>query len=160
MAEQANMYLAKPTREPFSSGASDNYEIFLVDDSDDDAAFFQRVSLKTGFPLVLRRSSSAETAIRELARDKPDLIVLDCDMPGMGGIELLKELREMPHLSRTPIIMLSGTTSDLDLRSAYQLGINSFVVKAVEYEEYVEKVTSLIKYWLTVNCTDCKTLKR
>ncbi len=125
--------------------------LLLVEDSDDDAALFARAVSQKRPEIVIERASHAEDARKVLLTRIPHLIVLDCDLPGVGGLELLRELRLDESLRRIPIVMMSGTRSDLDIELCYAFGASSFVSKPFDYREYMDLVVLVLDYWMLAN---------
>lgn len=82
------------------------------------------------------------------ARPKPGLILLDLNMPRKDGREVLKEVKSCPSLCRIPVVVLTTSKSEEDILRAYDLGVNSFIVKPVSFEGMVEVLKTLGKYWL------------
>lgn len=78
---------------------------------------------------------------------RPDLILLDLNMPKKDGREALKEIKANPHLRQIPIIILTTSKAEEDIFRTYELGVNSFISKPVSYEELVELVKKLGVYW-------------
>ncbi|MCP4511684.1 MAG: response regulator, partial [Fuerstiella sp.] len=78
---------------------------------------------------------------------RPDLIFLDLNMPRVNGKQVLDELRVDPDLGLIPIVVLSTSTDDADLREAYQLGANSYVVKPVDLNEFFRVIEAIQSYW-------------
>lgn len=127
--------------------------VLLVEDSDDDAFLFARALRESEASVTLKWASDAGEA-RELLRNaRPSLIALDCDLPGIGGLELLRELRMDEEYRRIPIVMLSGTTADIDIELAYAFGANSFLTKPTAYQDYIDQILILLHYWLVANRT-------
>lgn len=83
---------------------------------------------------------------------KPELILLDLNMPKMDGREALKEIKQSPNLKRIPVIILTTSRAEEDIVNTYDLGVNSFISKPVMYQELVEVTGQIGKYWFeTVN---------
>lgn len=78
----------------------------------------------------------------------PALVLLDLKLPGMSGFELLKWIRQQPGLSLLRVVVLTSSDSMRDVNQAYQLGANSFLVKPVDFERFVEISQALSGYWL------------
>ena len=81
----------------------------------------------------------------------PKLILLDCKLPKLTGIEVLQRIRAEPTLKNVVAVMLTSSKEARDIADAYDSGVNSYVVKPVEFEEFVETVGRLGQYWLTFN---------
>jgi CheY-like chemotaxis protein len=84
-------------------------------------------------------------------RPVPDLIWLDLNMPKIGGLELLSRIRRDERTRFIPIVVLSSSSQDGDMRESYRLGANSYIRKPVDFERFVETIGQLGKYWLGVN---------
>jgi len=126
--------------------------VLLVEDSDDDAMLFSRAVQKSGRDTEVYRASNVAEALALLAEITPSLITLDCNLKSENGLDLLRDIRKRNSLRAVPIVMLSGTESESDVQTAYELGANSFLRKPSTYDEYVEGVQSMLEYWLDKNC--------
>ncbi|MFK7954459.1 MAG: response regulator [Lysobacterales bacterium] len=78
----------------------------------------------------------------------PDLILLDLNMPKKDGTECLREIRSHEKLKHIPVVVLTTSKAHEDVLKSYQLGVNSFVQKPVEFPALVDVVTSLTEYWI------------
>lgn len=88
---------------------------------------------------------------------RPDLILLDLNMPKKDGREALKEIKSTPQLRQIPIVVLTTSKAEEDVYRTYELGVNSFISKPVSYEELVKLVHKLGVYWFdTVKLPFCK----
>jgi two-component system response regulator len=85
------------------------------------------------------------------ARKQPRLVILDLNLPGMGGIAVLKAMRDDPNTQGVPVVMLSGTSERADLDRCYEAGANSVVRKAIDYDELRRKMKQVYEFWITVN---------
>lgn len=85
------------------------------------------------------------------SRDFPTVVLLDLNMPRMGGLEVLSKLRADPRTQRLPVVILTTSREEQDLLAAYDRGANSFVRKPVDFEEFTEAAKSLGMYWLLLN---------
>jgi CheY-like chemotaxis protein len=81
----------------------------------------------------------------------PDLILLDLKLPGISGLDVLKEIKTRPVLKRIPVIILSSSAEEGDRALGYDLGANSYLVKPISFEGFLEVVDSIREYWLTLN---------
>lgn len=82
---------------------------------------------------------------------RPGLILLDINLPKVSGIEVLKEIKSNPELRRIPVIMLTVSKRDEDVINSYDLGVNSYIVKPVEFEKFVETIKNIELYWILTN---------
>ena len=81
----------------------------------------------------------------------PSMIILDIKLPKVTGIELLTKIKAHQILSRIPVIMLTTSDRSEEMESCYKLGANSFIVKPVQFNEFIEKVKSVKYYWTQIN---------
>jgi len=81
---------------------------------------------------------------------RPDLILLDLNMPKKDGREALKEIKADPNLRRIPIVVLTTSKAEEDILRTYDLGVNSFITKPVTFESLVDLMRTLGKYWLEI----------
>ena len=83
-------------------------------------------------------------------RPLPGLILLDLNMPRMDGREALREIKQDPELRRIPVVVLTTSQAEEDVLRSYDLGVNSFVTKPLRFEDLVEVVRALGRYWLEI----------
>jgi len=81
----------------------------------------------------------------------PAVLLLDIKMPRMDGLEVLKEIRTDRALSSTPVVMLTSSREEQDLIRSYELGVNAFVVKPVDFKEFLEAIQGLGMFWGITN---------
>jgi two-component system response regulator len=89
-------------------------------------------------------------SLRDMGRN-PRLVLLDLKLPKMNGLEVLRVLKEDTRTRGIPVVMVTSSNQDPDIHSAYELGANSYVVKPVDFDAFVEAMSSLGLYWLLVN---------
>ena len=81
----------------------------------------------------------------------PAVVLMDVKMPRLSGLEALERIRANPALKTIPIVMLTSSRADGDLRKSYELGTNAYVVKPVAFEQYLQAVTGLGEFWVGLN---------
>jgi CheY-like chemotaxis protein len=81
---------------------------------------------------------------------RPDLIVLDLNLPRLTGIDVLKMIRAVDHLCLTPVVVLSTSRSPDDVTEAYGAGANTYVEKPTEYDRFVEMLRTILQFWLEI----------
>jgi CheY-like chemotaxis protein len=79
---------------------------------------------------------------------RPDLILLDLNIPGRDGHQVLRELKEDPGLREIPVVIYSGSAAQRDIRLAYRLGGNCYIRKPIDLEEFFGVVASIERFWL------------
>lgn len=80
----------------------------------------------------------------------PDLIVLDLNLPKKNGREVLAELKSDPHLKRIPVVVMSSSSGDDDVRAAYENYVNCYITKPVDLKQFINIVKSIEEFWLTI----------
>lgn len=83
--------------------------------------------------------------------DSPKVILLDLKLPKVDGLEVLKRLKSDPHTRAIPVVVLTSSREERDIVESYQLGVNSYIVKPVDFEQFTEAVRCLGLYWLLLN---------
>ena len=81
----------------------------------------------------------------------PRVILLDLKMPKVSGIEVLQKLKANEETRKIPVVVLTSSKEDPDIKECYRLGVNSYVVKPVEFDDFVKVVSHLGLYWLIIN---------
>jgi CheY-like chemotaxis protein len=84
-------------------------------------------------------------------RENPAVILLDIKMPRMDGIEVLTAIRSDPELKTIPVVMLTSSREEPDLKRSYELGANAYVVKPVDFEDFIEAVKQVGIFWAVIN---------
>lgn len=95
---------------------------------------------------LLRRGKHADRTDED-----PAVLLLDIKMPRMDGLEVLKELRTHESLKRLPVVILSSSREESDLARSWDLGVNAYVVKPVDVDQFFEAVKTLGKFWAVFN---------
>jgi two-component system, response regulator len=136
-------------------------DILLVEDNPHDADLTIRAFRRHGLAnriLVLEDGIEALDYIfcrgaygSRLADLPPRVILLDIKLPKVDGLEVLRQIKADPQIKAIPVVMLTSSREDPDLRRAYSLGANSYVVKPVEFTAFSEAIHNLGLYWLLVN---------
>jgi two-component system response regulator len=83
--------------------------------------------------------------------NRPRVVLLDLKLPKVDGLEVLQRVRADPHLRTTPVVMLTSSREERDVVESYRLGVNSFVVKPVDFDQFTETVQRVGGYWLQLN---------
>ncbi len=137
-------------------------EIVIVEDNPNDAELVTRVLKKHGLaeqehPLEGWRRRRWTSCLRKEAlpagrvNGVPKVILLDLKLPKVDGIEVLRRLKSDERTRTIPVVALTSSTEQRDLKAAYELGVNSYVTKPIEFSKFAAIVAELGKYWLEVN---------
>jgi len=81
----------------------------------------------------------------------PIVILLDLKMPRMDGIEVLKDIKSDPDLKTIPVVMVSSSREESDLVQSYKLGVNAYVVKPVDFDQFISAIKQLGTFWAVLN---------
>lgn len=136
-------------------------EIVIVEDNPDDAELMLRNLKKNRLANKLVVLEDGEQALdyffcKGVYKDRiPSgmnmLILLDLKLPKVHGLEILKQLKSNEKTRKIPVVIVTSSREDPDIEAAYDLGANSYVVKPVNYTEFVETINHLGLYWLVIN---------
>ena len=85
------------------------------------------------------------------APGNPAVVLLDLKMPKVDGIEVLRQIKSDPQLKMIPVVVLTSSREEQDLIKSYQLGVNAYIVKPVQFQEFVEAVKLVGAFWAVVN---------
>ncbi len=83
--------------------------------------------------------------------DKPRVVFLDLKLPKVDGIEVLKKIKSDERTKTIPVVVLTSSTEERDIIESYQLGVNSYIVKPIDFDKFVDAVSELGLYWLLLN---------
>jgi two-component system, chemotaxis family, response regulator Rcp1 len=132
-------------------------EVLLVEDDAGDVELTRCALRKSRFQVILSTVDNGEKALAYLTRQapygdatRPDLILLDLNLPRMDGREVLKELKEDDELRSIPVVILTTSDADSDVRQAYRLGANCYVTKPVNLTRFNEVAELIETFWFQV----------
>jgi two-component system response regulator len=136
-------------------------DIVLCEDNGNDAELTIRALSKQGLAKSLIHLKDGEELLHYIyctgvyagrnANELPRLIMLDLKMPKVDGLEVVRMLKSDKRTCMIPVVLLSSSKEDKDIRESYRLGVNSYIVKPVEFEGYVKVVSTVGLYWLILN---------
>lgn len=138
-----------------------NVEILLVEDNLNDAELTIRalkkgnlannlVHLKNGAEALDFIFGKGAYAGRDI-KNNPKLILLDLKMPKVNGLEVLAKIKADERTKKIPVVVLTSSKEDPDVKECYRLGVNSYIVKPVEFDVFLKSVIELGLYWLLLN---------
>ncbi|HKK08221.1 MAG TPA: response regulator [Gemmatimonadota bacterium] len=132
--------------------------ILLVEDNPDDIELTLRAFRKVNLSNEVEVARDGEEALRVLLGaeggddvDLPTVVLLDLNLPKIGGLEVLRRLRGDPRTRFLPVVILTSSAEERDLVQGYELGANSYVRKPVAFDAFVDAARQLGLYWLLLN---------
>ena len=141
-------------------------EILLVEDNPHDAEMTIRALKKHNLANNLVHVSDGEEALDFLfarrayserqMQSGPKMILLDLKLPKVDGLEVLKAVKGEPKTRVIPVIVLTSSTEEKDIIESYKLGVNSYIVKPVDFDKFVKAIKDLGLYWLLLNQSPIK----
>lgn len=131
-------------------------DIFYVEDDPDYAFILQSAIGEVRQGLTVGIVEDGREAIEKLRafsdnRHKPKLILLDLNLPGLSGLDVLKTIKEMPSLKYIPIILFSTSDNPKDVKASYEFGANAFVTKPDGYSSLLECLRTMHEFWFVQN---------
>ncbi len=140
-----------------SRNAALSYHVLVVDDDPADAELVCKAIGRGRFPCVIERAKDGEEAMEMLrAPASPghdgsphllDLVLLDINMPRKSGLQVLAEIRSDPRLRHLPVVMLSTSSAEQDVASAYRSGAQGYVTKPLDASELFSAIHAIQEYW-------------
>lgn len=135
--------------------------ILLIEDNPDDVELTRRALSRSNVAnelVVVTDGAEAldylfargEYATRDM-RVTPEVVLLDLKLPKVDGLEVLRRIRSDERTRLLPVVILTSSNQENDIKDSYELGANSYVRKPVDFEQFVEATTTLGLYWLVVN---------
>jgi len=125
--------------------------VYIVDDDPDDRESIRDAFLENNHRHHYQFMQNGEQLLSHLAKQSNDcltfLILLDLNMPGLSGRDVLKEIKENEALQSIPVIVLTTSASEKDRRTSYELGANCFLTKPDSYQDLVEITDSIARLW-------------
>jgi chemotaxis family two-component system response regulator Rcp1 len=131
--------------------------VLLVEDNEADVRLTREALRDAGDDIRLSSVTDGELALAYLRREngyeeapRPDLVLLDLNLPRKNGLEVLEEMRADPDLACIPVIMLTTSSAEHDVVACYSRGANCFVVKPLELDEFMDLIGAIRTFWLGV----------
>ncbi len=133
--------------------------ILLVEDNPDDVELTLRVFKKYNIINKIIVAKDGEEALEILfnsrkgvpEEERPDLILLDLKLPKVDGLEVLHQIKSHPRTQPIPVVILTTSKEESDLIKSYKLGVNSYIRKPVNFDNFIEVIRQLGLYWLMLN---------
>ena len=140
-------------------------EILLVEDNPEDAEMTMRALRKRNLANHLHWVKDGEEALEYLfctgryagrdLRSPPRLVLLDIKMPKVDGIEVLRRVKSS-ELKQVPVVVMTSSNEERDVLESYRLGVNSYIVKPVQFEDFMDTVAKIGLYWVLSNRVPAK----
>ena len=132
--------------------------VLIVDDNPDDVELTRIAIEEGGMEVDLDVTEDGSDALEHLwevapkgSRPRPDLILLDLNLPKVDGRDVLKKIKADPDLALIPVVILSTSTDNEDIRFAYRHHAASFIVKPIVFDHFVETMKVLCEFWFTAS---------
>jgi CheY-like chemotaxis protein len=132
-------------------------EILLVEDNEGDIGLVEEVFQEAKIMNNLNIAEDGEEAMLFLHRKgkfsnvpSPDIILLDLNLPGKDGREVLKEIKEDNELKRIPVVILTTSKAEEDILKSYNLHANSYITKPVDFDQFIRVIKSIENFWLDI----------
>src|SRR5262249_30755577 len=140
-----------------ANGAAAPIEILLVEDNPGDVRLIREALGEAHVPNKLRVVSDGMEAMSFLHREgryeelpRPDLILLDLNLPRKSGREVLEEVKRDPRLNTIPVVVLTTSEADADILASYRLHANCYITKPGDLEQFLKVVRSIDHFWLSI----------
>ncbi|MGE5505037.1 MAG: response regulator [Actinomycetota bacterium] len=137
---------------------SSGNKILLVEDNGDDAELTVHAFRKSRMAAEIVVVHDGEEAVDYLFSDKvrdedgmPALVLLDLKLPGISGLDVLRRIRDHEDTRRLPVVILTTSDDETDIINGYNLGVNSYIRKPVDFHTFIGVVDQLGLYWLKIN---------
>ena len=136
-------------------------EILLVEDNPNDVELtlhaFKKYNLANRVQVVRDGAEALDYIFATGAfagrdmKEQPKVILLDLKLPKVNGLEVLRRIKSDPHTKMIPVVVLTTSREERDISESYQLGVNSYIRKPVDFDQFTESVRTLGLYWLLLN---------
>lgn len=131
-----------------------NLQVLLVEDNEGDVRLIKEAFSESKIDKTFSVARDGEEALNYLYargkyadRTKPDIILLDINLPKKNGFEILESIKNDPELKKIPVIMLSSSSSEDHITKSYDLNANCYVTKPVDFDEYTQAVKIIEDFW-------------
>ena len=129
------------------------FRILLIQDNQGDIVLiqraFNRLNLKNTIKIniITNGTQAFKAVINQQIKPIPDLVLLDLNLPGIGGIQILKKLKQSEKYRTIPVIMLTTSSRQQDIKQAYYNYANTYISKPIDWLQFQQAVVTLCKYW-------------
>jgi len=128
-------------------------EVLLVEDNPSDVELTLRALQKRNLAnrVVVARDGVEALQLLERAEQPPKVVLLDLKLPKLNGLEVLRRMKSDDRTRRIPVVVLTSSHEEPDVEESYRLGVNSYIVKPVDFESFASAVAEVGLYWLLLN---------
>ena len=131
-------------------------KLLLVEDNPMDVDLTKRAFAMNKLPVLIEVASDGEEAIGfikkwEAGLPVPKVILLDLKLPKIGGLQVLKELKIHSIYQHIPVVVLTSSSEERDVYTAYEYGANSYIVKEIDFDKFLEIAVQIENYWCHLN---------
>jgi CheY-like chemotaxis protein len=134
--------------------------LLVVEDSNEDFEAFQRFLNRASITIPVQRCMNGEQALSFLYRTgrytnpgdapRPGLIVLDLNLPKTDGREVLRRIKQDDDLKKIPVVVFTTSNNPRDIEDCYQYGVNSYIVKPIDFAQLKRSIQTLVEYWFDI----------
>ncbi len=133
-----------------------NRPIILVEDNPMDVDLTLRAFARRKITNAIEVARDGQEALDlinnwQVGMPLPSVILLDLKLPKISGLEVLEKIRKHPKFASIPVVMLTTSSEDADIQRAYALGVNSYIVKPVSFDQFMEVARHIDLYWMVLN---------
>jgi CheY-like chemotaxis protein len=146
-----------PMQAPPSQESGRQYSILVVEDSEEDFEVIRWAFRRLGVNITMQHCIDGDETIdylygigkfaHQTRPSLPDIILLDLNLPGTDGREVLQQIKQDEILKRIPVVVLTTSLNPKDIQSCYENGANSYVLKPVNLQRYLETLKTIVSYW-------------
>jgi CheY-like chemotaxis protein len=133
------------------------FEVLVVEDNDDDVELVAIAFAKTPFKVKLTTVANGEECLKFLqkrdnyaAAPRPDLVLLDINMPRIDGFEVLETIGNDPALNHLPVVVMTSSDAQSDVLASWRLRCSSYIVKPLDFESFLQAIRLLADYWFAL----------
>jgi CheY-like chemotaxis protein len=132
-------------------------EILIVEDNEGDVGLIEEVFEEAKIKNNIHVAEDGEEAVLYLrgkgkfsGSPRPDIIILDLNLPNKDGREVLKEIKEDENLKNIPVVVLTTSGAEKDIIRAYELHANAYVTKPIDFDQFINVIGSIVNFWLEI----------
>lgn len=130
-------------------------DVLIIDDNLADIRLIERtfdeLHCNARVHLALDGQEGVEKVLSLAAGTRPDLILLDLNLPRLSGIEVLRRIRSDPRVAAVPVVVFTSSSSESDVGAAYEAGASAFVTKPMDFEGFLQAIETACRFWIETN---------